>query len=127
AVETGSAPVVSAAPTKSDETTVAQQVSNTKSTSQKAPANVAATTDQKQSKAAENVRVPAERLDELMDRVGELVIAQSRLSQLAGGSGDLQLRAVSEDVERLSGELRDTMMVLRMVPVTHLFSRFRRL
>src|SRR5690606_22980673 len=91
------------------------------------PANVAATTDQKQSKAAENVRVPAERLDELMDRVGVLVIAQSRLSQLAGGSGDLQLRAVSEDVERLSGELRDTMMVLRMVPVTHLFSRFRRL
>ncbi len=83
--------------------------------------------DAKPSKAAENVRVPAEKLDELMDRVGELVIAQSRLSQLAGGSGDLQLRAVSEDVERLSGELRDTMMVLRMVPVTHLFSRFRRL
>lgn len=83
--------------------------------------------DSKSSKAAENVRVPAEKLDELMDRVGELVIAQSRLSQLAGGSGDLLLRAVSEDVERLSGELRDTMMVLRMVPVTHLFSRFRRL
>lgn len=83
--------------------------------------------DGKSAKANENVRVPAERLDELMDRVGELVIAQSRLSQLAGGSGDLTLRAVSEDVERLSGELRDTMMVLRMVPVTHLFSRFRRL
>jgi len=87
----------------------------------------AAPADNKPNKAAENVRVPAEKLDELMDRVGELVIAQSRLSQLAGGSGDLQLRAVSEDVERLSGELRDTMMVLRMVPVAHLFSRFRRL
>ncbi|OLP55469.1 chemotaxis protein CheA [Rhizobium rhizosphaerae] len=78
-------------------------------------------------KQAENVRVPAERLDELMDRVGELVIAQSRLSQLAGSSADLHLRAVSEDVERLSGELRDTMMVLRMVPVGSLFGRFRRL
>jgi two-component system chemotaxis sensor kinase CheA len=83
--------------------------------------------DAKASKAAESVRVPAERLDELMDRVGELVIAQSRLSQLASASGDIQLRAVSEDIERLSGELRDTMMVLRMVPVTQLFSRFRRL
>ncbi|WP_137135020.1 chemotaxis protein CheA [Rhizobium sp. FKY42] len=83
--------------------------------------------DAKQAKSSENVRVPAERLDELMDRVGELVIAQSRLSQLAGSSGDLQLRAVSEDVERLSGELRDTMMVLRMVPVAQLFGRFRRL
>lgn len=81
----------------------------------------------KQSKAAENVRVPAERLDELMDRVGELVIAQSRLSQLANTSVDIQLRSVSEDVERLSGELRDTMMVLRMVPIAQLFSRFRRL
>jgi two-component system chemotaxis sensor kinase CheA len=83
--------------------------------------------DAKQAKTSENVRVPAERLDELMDRVGELVIAQSRLSQLAGVSGDLMLRAVSEDVERLSGELRDTMMVLRMVPVAQLFGRFRRL
>jgi two-component system chemotaxis sensor kinase CheA len=84
--------------------------------------------DAKQAKpGSENVRVPAERLDELMDRVGELVIAQSRLSQLAGISADIQLRSVSEDVERLSGELRDTMMVLRMVPVGSLFSRFRRL
>jgi two-component system chemotaxis sensor kinase CheA len=62
-----------------------------------------------------------------MDRVGELVIAQSRLSQLAGGSADILLRSVSEDVERLSGELRDTMMVLRMVPIAQLFGRFRRL
>ena len=80
-----------------------------------------------QAKAAENVRVPAERLDELMDRVGELVIAQSRLRQLASTSMDIQLRSVSEEIERLSGELRDTMMVLRMVPVGSLFGRFRRL
>jgi two-component system chemotaxis sensor kinase CheA len=91
-----------------------------------APA-AAGSTDARHSKVSENVRVPAERLDELMDRVGELVIAQSRLSQLANASTDIMLRAVSEDVERLSGELRDTMMVLRMVPVGSLFARFRRL
>lgn len=79
-------------------------------------------------KSGESVRVPAERLDELMDRVGELVIAQSRLSQIASGGGnDLALRSVSEEIERLAGELRDTMMVLRMVPVASLFGRFRRL
>lgn len=88
---------------------------------------VAANDTKQNNKAAENVRVPAERLDELMDRVGELVIAQSRLSQLANTSADIMLRSVSEDVERLSGELRDTMMVLRMVPVGSLFARFRRL
>ena len=75
----------------------------------------------------EHVRVPAERLDELMDRVGELVIAQSRLSQLAHHGNDLSLRSVSEEIERLAGEMRDTMMVLRMVPVSTLFGRFRRL
>lgn len=78
-------------------------------------------------KSDESVRVPAERLDELMDRVGELVIAQSRLSQIAAASLNLDLRAVSEDIERLSNELRDTMMVLRMVPVGAMFGRFRRL
>ena len=78
-------------------------------------------------KAQESVRVPAERLDELMDRVGELVIAQSRLSQVAHSGHDLILRSISEEIERLSGELRDTMMVLRMVPVSQLFGRFRRL
>jgi two-component system chemotaxis sensor kinase CheA len=62
-----------------------------------------------------------------MDRVGELVIAQSRLNQLAEASVDLNLRAIAEDIERLSGELRDTMMVLRMMPVGSLFGRFRRL
>ncbi len=78
-------------------------------------------------KAEESVRIPATRLDALMDRVGELVIAQSRLSQLAHQGHDLVLRSVSEEIERLAGELRDTMMVLRMVPVASLFGRFRRL
>nr|WP_277991327.1 chemotaxis protein CheA [Sphingomonas panni] len=78
-------------------------------------------------KTEESVRVPAGRLDALMDRVGELVIAQSRLSQLADRGQDLVLRSVSEEIERLAGELRETMMVLRMVPVGSLFSRFRRL
>ncbi|MDJ0276254.1 chemotaxis protein CheA [Sphingomonas sp. 2R-10] len=78
-------------------------------------------------KAEESVRVPAGRLDALMDRVGELVIAQSRLSQVAHRGQDLVLRSVSEEIERLAGELRDNMMVMRMVPVGSLFARFRRL
>ena len=73
------------------------------------------------------VRVPAERLDGLMDRVGELVIAQSRLKQIAASSSDLNLRSVAEEIEQLSSELRDTMMSVRMVPVAQLFGRFRRL
>ena len=78
-------------------------------------------------KSGDTVRVPAERLDGMMDRVGELVIAQSRLKQLAASSSDVALRAVAEEIERLAGEMRDTMMIVRMVPIAQLFGRFRRL
>lgn len=73
------------------------------------------------------LRVPAERLDELMDRVAELVIAQSRLKQVTAGSTDINLRSVAEEIERLASELRDSMMFVRMVPIAQLFGRFRRL
>lgn len=93
-----------------------------------APAEAATGPAKAAAKTGESVRVPAERLDELMDRVGELVIVHSRLSQLANGQGgDMVLRSISEEIERLVSELRDTMMVLRMVPVATLFGRFRRL
>ncbi|WP_331308663.1 chemotaxis protein CheA [Methylobacterium oryzae] len=73
------------------------------------------------------MRVEAERLDELMDRVGELVIAQARLGQLAGLHADPGLKTVAEEIERLSARLRDTTMSIRMVAIGALFGRFRRL
>ncbi len=77
--------------------------------------------------AASSMRVDAERLDELMDRVGELVIAQARLTQIAASSNDGNLKTIAEELERLSSGLRDTTMGIRMVPIGTLFSRFRRL
>jgi two-component system chemotaxis sensor kinase CheA len=71
------------------------------------------------------IRVPAERLDEMMDRVGELVIAQARLTQLASAGGGT--KGVAEEIERLTSALRDAMMGIRMVPIGTLFGRFRRL
>lgn len=73
------------------------------------------------------VRVQAERLDDLMDQVGELVIAQARLRQLASRTQDVHLSALVEEIERLSSQLRDTTMGIRMVAIGSLFGRFRRL
>jgi two-component system chemotaxis sensor kinase CheA len=73
------------------------------------------------------VRVQAQRLDELMDRVGELVIAQARLMQLAATGSDLSIKMIAEEIERLAASLRDTTMGARMVPIGSLFGRFRRL
>ncbi|MBR0703747.1 chemotaxis protein CheA [Bradyrhizobium diazoefficiens] len=83
--------------------------------------------DAKQDRGIATVRVQAERLDELMDRVGELVIAQARLSQLASSGSDLSIKMIAEEIERLASSLRDTTMGARMVPIGSLFGRFRRL
>ncbi len=81
----------------------------------------------REERTTSTVRVEAGRLDELMDRVGELVIAQARLSQLAGLHADSGIKTVAEEIERLSARLRDTTMSIRMVPIGALFGRFRRL
>ncbi len=90
-------------------------------------ARAAAAARRAEERPASSVRVEAERLDELMDRVGELVIAQARLSQLAGLSADPGLKGIAEEIERLSARLRDTTMSIRMVAIGALFGRFRRL
>jgi two-component system chemotaxis sensor kinase CheA len=77
--------------------------------------------------AGGSIRVPAERLDGLMDQVGELVIAQARLKQLLAGGDISQVKSIAEEIERLSNGLRDTTMGIRMVPIGSLFGRFRRL
>lgn len=79
------------------------------------------------SDAGSSIRVPAEKLDSLVDLVGELVIAQARLSQIAGGREDPELLSIAEEIERLSAELRDNTLNVRMLPIGTTFSKFRRL
>jgi two-component system chemotaxis sensor kinase CheA len=77
--------------------------------------------------SGDTMRVATERLDELMDRVGELVIAETRLHSLARSSGDTTLLAVAEDIQRLAAALRDSTMSIRMVPLSSILGRFQRL
>jgi two-component system chemotaxis sensor kinase CheA len=70
--------------------------------------------------------VPAERLDMQLDLVGELVIAQAGLTQYSGMARDNRLDAIAEVIERLTDDLRDNTMNLRMLPVGNLFSRYKR-
>ncbi|WDN89349.1 two-component system, chemotaxis family, sensor kinase CheA [Desulfosarcina sp. BuS5] len=74
-----------------------------------------------------SVRVPADRLDNLINLVGELVITQARLTQVSAGINDPKLAAPVEEVERLAGELRDCVLNIRMLPIGTTFSKFRRL
>ncbi|MBF0187405.1 MAG: chemotaxis protein CheA [Magnetococcales bacterium] len=81
----------------------------------------------KQDTAATSVRVPSEKLDHLVDLVGELVTVQARLNQTANSMDDQNLQLIAEEVERLTGELRDNTMSIRMLAIGSTFNKFRRL
>ncbi|PTY06143.1 chemotaxis protein CheA [Opitutaceae bacterium EW11] len=73
------------------------------------------------------VRVPSVKLDRLVNLVGELVMTQSRLNQVAARLDDPDLAFSSEQIERLINELRDEVLGIRMMPIGSTFGRFKRL
>jgi two-component system chemotaxis sensor kinase CheA len=77
-----------------------------------------------------SIRVSVEKIDELMNTVGELVITQSMLSQLGRnleGPTSEQLRLGLAELERNMRELQDSVMRVRMLPISFVFSRFPRM
>src|SRR6185369_15087509 len=77
--------------------------------------------------AISSIRVSAGKLDSLVNLVGELVTVQARLTQTAAGRDDHNLLALAEERERLTGDLRDNTLSIRMLPIGSTFSRLRRL
>ncbi len=76
---------------------------------------------------ASSLRVPAEKLDVLQDLVGELVIVQAQIKQAGHALGDGKLQTLAEQLERLSNELRDSTLAIRMLPIGSTFGSYRRL
>jgi two-component system chemotaxis sensor kinase CheA len=77
-------------------------------------------------KEKQNIRVDAERLDKLIDLVGELVIAGAGANLRASKANDIALSEATSEVMRLVEEVRDSALQLRMVPIGTTFSRFQR-
>ncbi len=75
----------------------------------------------------DSLRVKSDRLDSLVNLVGEMVTVQARLSQLANSRIDAELLSVAEEVERLTWDLRDQVLTIRMLPISGTFTRFKRL
>ncbi|HET9391482.1 MAG TPA: chemotaxis protein CheA [Steroidobacteraceae bacterium] len=77
-----------------------------------------------------SIRVSVEKIDELMNTVGELVITQAMLSQLSTGlEGTVaeKLRGGLAQLERNMRELQESVMRVRMLPINTVFSRFPRM
>lgn len=73
------------------------------------------------------IRVDIERLDVLMNLFSELLIDRVRLEQLASEVQNGDLTETVEHMSRVSGDLQNIVMKLRMVPVDTVFNRFPRM
>lgn len=72
------------------------------------------------------VRVNADKLDELINLVGELVIASAGASLLARSCNHDPLHEATSTVSGLVEEILDGALHLRMIPIGDTFNRFRR-
>ncbi|NLC07988.1 MAG: chemotaxis protein CheA [Syntrophomonadaceae bacterium] len=78
-------------------------------------------------KVRQTVRVDIERLDKLMNLVGELVINKPRLQQIGQANNLIELNETVEQFDRISTDLQNLVMKVRMVPVEQVFNRFPRM
>jgi two-component system chemotaxis sensor kinase CheA len=77
-----------------------------------------------------SIRVSIEKVDELMNLVGELVITHAMIEQRAGGlDPKLHERLLTSigQLTRNTRDLQDAVMSIRMMPMDHVFSRFPRM
>ena len=86
------------------------------------------TTDIKKShKTKQTVRVDIDRLDNLMNLVGELVMHKGRLGQIATSRKIVELNETMEQIDRISTDLQSVVMKVRMVAIEQVFNRFPRM
>lgn len=97
-------------------------------TIQESKENIHDTTEQKKvHKVKQTVRVDIDRLDSLMNLVGELVMHKGRLEQIGASSKIGELNETIEQIDRISTDLQSVVMKVRMVPVEQVFNRFPRM
>jgi two-component system chemotaxis sensor kinase CheA len=77
--------------------------------------------------ASRTIRVDIDRLDSLMNLFSELLIDRVRLEQLSSEIGRSELSETVEHLSRISGDLQNIVLKLRMVPADSVFNRFPRM
>jgi len=81
----------------------------------------------KKAKTGKTVRVDINRLDVLLNLVSELIIQKTRLEGLAVGEKSQAFTETIEYLERITTNLHDAVMKVRMVPIETVFNRFPRM
>ncbi|MDD2447108.1 MAG: chemotaxis protein CheA [Tissierellia bacterium] len=76
---------------------------------------------------SQTIRVDINRLDNFMNLVSELVIYRTRLENIAGKINNNELNEPLEQVARITSDLQDLVLKIRMEPVNVVFNRFPRM
>ena len=76
---------------------------------------------------SQSIRVGMDQLDEFMNLIGELVISKGRLTQIAADHSLDDLTETISNFDRLTNQLQDKIMNIRMIPMKHIFNRFPRM
>lgn len=87
-------------------------------------------TDRTPQPDASSIRVPVEKVDQLINLVGELVITQAMLTQASSQtdrSANETLFAGLAQLERNTRDLQESVMAVRMMPISVVFNRFPRM
>ncbi|MBP2650235.1 MAG: cheA2 [Firmicutes bacterium] len=90
-------------------------------------ASPAAEHHDKKLKSGQSVRVDIDKLDSLLNLVGELVINKTRLEQIGLSHHLTDLTETIEQMDRVTTDLQSVVMKVRMVPVGQVFNRFPRM
>jgi len=108
----------------------AAEVANPSVENKKTTKVKAETSKKPAAKGSSSIRVDTSKIDTLINMVGELVITQSMLS-LVGEHFEMnkldQLKSGLSQLERHTRELQESVMNIRMLPISFVFSRFPRL
>lgn len=78
-------------------------------------------------KLGKTVRVDIDRLDNLMNLVSELIIIKTRMEDMSGTQEKQNMNEAIEYLERITTNLHDAVMKVRMVPIERVFNRFPRM
>ncbi|HEY3590917.1 MAG TPA: chemotaxis protein CheA [Buttiauxella sp.] len=80
--------------------------------------------------SSSSIRVAVEKVDQIINQVGELIITQAMLSQLSGtldpAHHDTLISSIAQ-MDRNARDLQESVMSIRMMPMEYVFSRFPRL
>jgi len=81
----------------------------------------------KTNRVGKTVRVDIDRLDTLMNLVSELIIIKTRMEDMSGTTSKEDMNEAIEYLERITTNLHDAVMKVRMVPIERVFNRFPRM